>query len=712
MCYKIKRYFLIFSHKKRIFSMKMHQLLFFLLLLPHITQIIIADDCPSIASPELVQGRIELPIIIPPMSPECTATYVALIKEMMTVRNALRDIFEIMSAQDKDIMNNAAVSHDDLAGLLAYAEQFITQRSHELSADQLASMNNAFDILARKVHLDSACEQPPTTIERRLNVCKHANFFSTVCFKDDVLFTEDVVFKDEVKFKDKVTFKDDVTFKGDVFIDGVLSVGDSVVSSLDIGCDLTVGCNISMNDSISGSIGNVIKNGAPFIHTYPGMVSGNSFVGENAGNFSMTGGGNSGFGANVLANNTAGIFNTAVGQNAMLNNSTGIDNTAVGFFALINNATGSDNVAVGTNALQNSNDDQLVAVGSGALQSYTTSTNGFGTSQSVAVGYNALSSNTIGNRNTAVGWAALQSDVTDSIGNNTAVGAAALQSNTTAFGNTAVGTAAMIFNSTGIFNTAVGYFALGGDIPSDTIGNYNTAIGFETLTFNSSGSQNTVVGAFSMFNNATGMGNTVIGNSALYNNNGNNNVAVGLATLSSVFNATNNIAVGTFAGSSLTGTDSNNIMIGNTGVSGDNGVIRIGTNAVHTKAFMQGVNGVTTGLPAVAVLVDGNGQLGTVSSTRRVKHNIADMADDSSDILHLRPVTFAYNGDASELKQYGLIAEEVQEMFPALVVHDEDGIPATVQYHVLPVLLLNEMIKQGAVIESLHQRVAALEAQN
>jgi len=119
---------------------------------------------------------------------------------------------------------------------------------------------------------------------------------------------------------------------------------------------------------------------------------------------------------------------------------------------------------------------------------------------------------------------------------------------------------------------------------------------------------------------------------------------------------------------------------------------------------MAGIRGVTTGIAnAIPVLIDSAGQLGTVSSTRRVKHNIKDMGNDSAAIYKLRPVTFAYNGDTSETKQYGLIAEEASEVFPEIVVVDENGQPFTVQYHVLPALLLNEFKKLAA-------RVAALES--
>jgi len=92
------------------------------------------------------------------------------------------------------------------------------------------------------------------------------------------------------------------------------------------------------------------------------------------------------------------------------------------------------------------------------------------------------------------------------------------------------------------------------------------------------------------------------------------------------------------------------------------------------------------------------------------------MNDESAHILNLRPVTFVYNADATETKQYGLIAEEVDQVLPSIVVYDEEGQPFTVQYQVLPVLLLNEMQKQQMVINQLlknmeinNQRIENLE---
>lgn len=57
--------------------------------------------------------------------------------------------------------------------------------------------------------------------------------------------------------------------------------------------------------------------------------------------------------------------------------------------------------------------------------------------------------------------------------------------------------------------------------------------------------------------------------------------------------------------------------------------------------------------------------------------------------------------------EYGLIAEEVADVFPDLVVYGEDGQPFTVKYHVMASMLLNEMQKQQSRIEALEARLEA-----
>jgi hypothetical protein len=87
-----------------------------------------------------------------------------------------------------------------------------------------------------------------------------------------------------------------------------------------------------------------------------------------------------------------------------------------------------------------------------------------------------------------------------------------------------------------------------------------------------------------------------------------------------------------------------------------------------------------------------------ISSSRRYKDDIQPMGEASSPLMQLRPVTFRYkeaDADGSKPLQYGLIAEEVEQAMPGLVIYNKDGTPESVAYQVLPSLLLNEYQKQN-----------------
>jgi hypothetical protein len=352
------------------------------------------------------------------------------------------------------------------------------------------------------------------------------------------------------------------------------------------------------------------------------------------------------------------------------------------------------------------------AVGRMALMSVT---DGFG---NTATGREALFSNTSGYTNTAVGDQALRSNTVGT--RNTAHGSQALARNTTGMSNTATGEHALAYNTTASFNTATGTSALW----FNTTGYFNTGTGGQALLFNTTGSGNTATGFNALLNNTIGYSNTACGLSALISNTtGADNTACGYRALDSNTTGARNVAVGRHAGSSLT-TGNDNIAIGNVGVAAEGGTIRIGTSGTHTRAFIAGIRGVTTGVAnAIPVLIDGAGQLGTVSSSRRFKEEIRDMGDATERLLDLRPVTFRYKPDVQQGErplEYGLIAEEVAEVFPDLVVYDEEGRPFTVKYHLLSSMLLNQLKRQARELEEqrgelarlrrLETRVAAVEA--
>jgi endosialidase-like protein len=325
----------------------------------------------------------------------------------------------------------------------------------------------------------------------------------------------------------------------------------------------------------------------------------------------------------------------------------------------------------------------------------------------------------LGVGNTGVGSTALGLNTTGNA--NTGVGSAALGSNTIGIGNTGVGFAALTSNSTGGENTASGFGAL----YNNTAGFQNTASGSDALAFNSTGGQNTASGYQALYSNTTGLQNTASGNYALVSNaTGSNNTANGYEALISS-TGSYNIAFGYQAGYNVTSTG-NNIHIGNRGVSTDANTIRIGTGSgdilpEHKQLFLAAVRGVTPAIGnGVNVLIDSNGQLGTLNSSRRFKEDIHDMGESSSGLLRLRPVTFRYKkpyADGSKPLDYGLIAEEVAEVYPDLVVKGEDGQIETVQYQKLTPMLLNEVQKQHEQIvqqqeqnRKLEERLAALEA--
>jgi uncharacterized coiled-coil protein SlyX len=241
----------------------------------------------------------------------------------------------------------------------------------------------------------------------------------------------------------------------------------------------------------------------------------------------------------------------------------------------------------------------------------------------------------------------------------------------------------------------------------------NTAVGTSALRDNTTGISNTAVGAQAMICTTTGVENTAVGRDALEcNTGGSGNVAVGVQAL--LFNQTgsDNIAIGRHAGVFATGDF--NIYIGNNGVGGESNTIRIGFKPEQTKTFLAGIRGITTGMnDALPVVIDSNGQLGTINSSQRYKEDIHDMGDMSRALLRLRPVTFRYThpfADDDKPVQFGLIAEEVAEVMPELVARDADGQPGAVKYQLLAPLLLNEVQKQQRTIEAQSQQIAAQQA--
>jgi hypothetical protein len=298
------------------------------------------------------------------------------------------------------------------------------------------------------------------------------------------------------------------------------------------------------------------------------------------------------------------------------------------------------------------------------------------------VGWYSLFSATTNNFNTGVGAGTLVLNTADS---NTAVGAAALLLNTSGHQNVAVGTDALVYNDTGPLNTAVGYQALFHNVS----GLENTAMGDQALLDNIGGNFNVAVGGAALLNNTAGNDNTAIGGGALNDTTGNDNTALG------------------FQAGILATTGSNNVYIGSgmSGVAGESNACYIASIFGQTSA---------NGMP---VFINSNHKLGTATSSKRFKDQIKPMDKASETIFALKPVTFRYkkNLDPEGAPQFGLVAEEVQNVNPALVVRDKEGKPYSVRYDQVNAMLLNEFLKehrtvqqQGATITELKKEVENL----
>jgi YVTN family beta-propeller protein len=211
------------------------------------------------------------------------------------------------------------------------------------------------------------------------------------------------------------------------------------------------GGNLALSNTNGGGTSGVITlGGYPFLSNFG---SANTFVGQGAGNFSMTGSSNAAFGGLSLSSNTSGRDNTASGYQALQSNTSGSQNAASGWQALVSNSTGVSNTAMGAGTLP---------------------------------------ANTSGGNNTAIGTSALEANING--GANTALGAAAGYTNTAANANTS-----------GSYNTFIGFYS--GPGTSTQLTNA-TAIGTDAVV---SASNAMVLGSINGVNGATSNVNVGIG---------------------------------------------------------------------------------------------------------------------------------------------------------------------------------------------------------
>ncbi len=349
----------------------------------------------------------------------------------------------------------------------------------------------------------------------------------------------------------------------------------------------------------------------------------------------------------------SGQFNTFSGYQAGYLNTTGIANTSTGNQAGYSNTTASYNTITGTAAGFGNTGAQNTFTGAFAGLVNTANNNTF-------TGFEAGQSNTSGTDNVFEGWRAGYSNNADE--------------------NVFVGSLAGYSNTVYCCNTFVGYGA-----GQNTVGGaYNAFFGRGAGLDNVDGSFNTFLGHWAGVGHTHGDLNTFLGEEAAYaHSSGKYNVFIGGHTGNDIQSSDYDIYIG-WQGF---------------GIKAESNTIRIGESGEQFAAYIAGIYGVNNA--GVPVYINSNGQLGTSGSSRRFKEQIHDMADSSSKLFQLRPVTFFYKpqyDDGSHSLQYGLIAEEVAKVYPEMVAYEKDGQPYTVKYQLLAPMLLNELQKQHAIV--------------
>jgi Chaperone of endosialidase len=224
--------------------------------------------------------------------------------------------------------------------------------------------------------------------------------------------------------------------------------------------------------------------------------------------------------------------------------------------------------------------------------------------------------------------------------------------------------------------------------PDGGYSNFTTAEGQNALLSLTSGAANTGVGWSSLSSDTTASFNTGVGAGALLANTGDQNTAIGVAAGLNLTTGNNNICIGSGVG----------------GVAGENNTIRIGDNLGNASGssacYIGGIHGqpydAATGL---SIRVDANDKLGTNPSSKRFKKDIKPMDKASEAILALKPVAFHYKSDKKSIPQFGLVAEDVAQVNPDLIVRDKNGELLSVRYDEVNAMLLNEFLKEHKRVE-------------
>ena len=355
----------------------------------------------------------------------------------------------------------------------------------------------------------------------------------------------------------------------------------------------------------------------------------------------------------------------------------GSNGMMLGSFASGLSTIGSNTTALGKNV--NPGSDYGVLIGNsakalkkgGVVIGYNASlgaTSGDSTTgdYSVVLGYSAKSG---GDYGISIGYMAGSNTTAK---NNIAIGNQALYRNTLGEQNTAIGHMALVNNTSGVDNTILGVWAG----LRNTTGNSNTFIGKQAGRGNTTGIDNVAIGLDALFDNATGSKNTAVGAGALINayqydvsgpTNVSNNTALGFGACAGV-TGSNKTCIGYNSGPAPSSEEASNdtkiLYLGESGTE-----VRISGNLrVGGALFLD--NG-----PLInsdnQIVTDGNGD--TIMSDRRLKYVGTESTSGLDKIRQLKVFNYTYKKDDKKVPHVGVIAQDLQKVFPNAVKKGSDG---------------------------------------
>lgn len=259
--------------------------------------------------------------------------------------------------------------------------------------------------------------------------------------------------------------------------------------------------------------------------------------------------------------------------------------------------------------------------------------------------------------------------------------------------------------TTTIDNTAIGFNSLSSLSKPGSTGYKNTALGSNSLVSNTKGFGNVALGFYSLLSNKEGYHNVAIGNSALKNAESRTNVAIGNAAQEQNTTGFDNTSVGNNALTANQTGDYNTAIGANSGPKIENlsNTLSLGFQALVTESNMVRIGNFKIKKIEMQVPIN-------FTSDRRVKEQITSLALGLDFMNKLRPVAYQRIDTDKPQKEWGLIAQELQQTLQEVYYTDagivqEDGSSE----HMLSIRYTDLIAPMIKAIQELSARNLALE---